>query len=76
MPEKKYFLPILPVASIGENFILRLFPVHYNYIVEVATFTILLAKIKSGKYFIQYTSASFGENFLPQNISTIRCRSE
>ena len=42
-----------------------------DYIVDMATFT-ALAKIKSGKLFMQYMSAGFGENFLPRNVSTIQ----
>ena len=44
-----------------------------DYTVDVATFS-ALAKIKSSKIFMQYTSASFGEIFLPQNISAIHYR--
>ena len=55
---------MLPLAKIlSANFI-------NDYTVDVATFT-ALAKIKSGEIFMQYTSGSFSEIFLPRNISAI-----
>ena len=55
------FYHLLPLAKIlSVNF----FSCVNDYTVDVATFT-ALAKIKSGEIFMQYTSASFGEIFLP-----------
>ena len=50
---RRNFSPISPLASVGKNFILLCIN---DYTVDVATFT-ALAKIKSGKIFMQYTSA-------------------
>ena len=77
IPYSRYFSPGENFCQFRHLFLLakilsaNFFSCINDYTVDMATFT-ALAKIKSGEIFMQYMSASFGEIFLPQNISAIR----